>query len=185
MCKKARIVSMLLFALAIAYGSAAARQGVIKAEKRALIKEIMTLTRADQLAESFAMVMLAQLEKDLPATLSSNLPNDLTPQERKAMEERVKESYARVSKKFRERLPAAINFAEVIEEISYPLYYKFFTEDELKDLIAFYKTTTGKKSIEVMPQLGAEAVQRTGILVTPKLTKLMKEIMQEEGQRRE
>ena len=36
------------------------------------------------------------------------------------------------------------------------VYSKHFTADELRDLVAFYRTETGRKTIEVMPSILAE-----------------------------
>lgn len=40
-----------------------------------------------------------------------------------------------------------------------PVYAKYYTEDEINQLIAFYKTPVGKKVISTMPQLMQESMQ--------------------------
>ena len=45
---------------------------------------------------------------------------------------------------------------EVIKDEMVELYAQSFTVKELKDLNRFYKTKTGKKTIEIFPQLFAE-----------------------------
>ena len=39
-----------------------------------------------------------------------------------------------------------------------PLYSKYFTEEEIDDLIAFYKTKTGAKYIEILPDITDESM---------------------------
>lgn len=41
------------------------------------------------------------------------------------------------------------------------LYAKYFSSAELKDLLAFYRTETGKKTLSVMPSLMGEIMERT------------------------
>jgi hypothetical protein len=98
-------------------------------------------------------------------------------------EQQFAERYIRFSKRFRELLQQRINRAEIIEQIYYPLYDKHFTVEELKGLVAFYKTPVGQKAIQVMPQLVQEAMQKASELMLPKLRALVGEIMEEEMNR--
>ncbi len=47
------------------------------------------------------------------------------------------------------------------------LYTSNFTESELKDMIAFYQSPTGKKMLEKMPQLSGEAARVTQARLEP------------------
>lgn len=167
--------------LAVAYCPAAKAQNEITAEKRALIKELFLATRADKLAESFTNVILTQMERDLPKMISE-LPDvtDVTSKDRQQAQVAAAETSARVFRRFKELMPERINFAEVMEQMFYPIYDKFFTESELKDLVAFYKSQTGQKSISVMPQLMQDAMQRSSQALNAKVVDLVNEILQEE-----
>lgn len=57
-----------------------------------------------------------------------------------------------ISQVFAEEMPKLIT--EIV-----PVYAKHFNQDEVKDLIAFYRTPLGKKSIEVMPAVMNECMQ--------------------------
>jgi len=46
-----------------------------------------------------------------------------------------------------------------------PLYARYFTEQELRDLIAFYRTPLGAKTLQVMPQISGEVMR----LIVPRL----------------
>ncbi|KUY17477.1 hypothetical protein BAZ12_00980 [Elizabethkingia miricola] len=46
------------------------------------------------------------------------------------------------------------------EGLMIPTYSKYYTEKELDDMIAFYKTPTGKKMIEIMPDMTKESMQK-------------------------
>jgi hypothetical protein len=85
----------------------------------------------------------------------------MTPQQRKKAESKVNQASARMIQRLRDELPQKINYAELIEQLSYSLYDKYFTEEELQDLIAFYQSPTGK-------------------LVMPNIMKLVNDIVQEE-----
>jgi uncharacterized protein len=160
---------------------AAKAQDEIKPAKRALIKELYMATRADKMAESFTKIILTQMERDLPKMISETPEMaDLKTRDREQVQRTIVETSTRVFRRFKELMPQRINFAEVMEQMFYPIYDKFFTEEELKDLVAFYKSTTGQKSIEVMPQLMQDAVQRSSQALNAKVMELVTEVMQEQ-----
>ena len=41
------------------------------------------------------------------------------------------------------------------------IYAKYFSQEEIRQMIAFYETPVGKKSIEIMPELMSESMQVT------------------------
>jgi len=160
---------------------AAKAQDEIKPAKRALIKELYIATRADKLAESFTQIILTQMERDLPKMISETPGmTDLKTTDREQVQRTIVETSGRVFRRFKELMLQRINFAEVMEQMFYPIYDKFFTEEELKDLVTFYKSTTGQKSIEVMPQLMQDAMQRSSQALNAKVMELVTEVMQEE-----
>jgi hypothetical protein len=59
-------------------------------------------------------------------------------------------------------------------------YDKYFTEAEMKDLIAFYKTSTAQKFIRLVPQISAEMFPRIEKLIGPGLTQLINESFDDE-----
>ena len=46
-----------------------------------------------------------------------------------------------------------------LRELAIPMYDKYFSDEELKGLIAFYQTPLGQKAVKVMPQLSAELME--------------------------
>ena len=60
------------------------------------------------------------------------------------------------------------------------IYDKYFTESEVRDLIAFYKTSTAQKFIRLLPQISAEMLPRIEKLIDPELTQLITESVADE-----
>lgn len=73
--------------------------------------------------------------------------------------------------------------ARVIEDVSVDLYDKYFTEDEIKDLIVFYKSHTGKKTTEVLPKMFGESMTNTMDAVKPKVLEIVAQLVNEETAR--
>jgi|KBSSwiStaDraftv2_1062776.scaffolds.fasta_scaffold1171997_2 hypothetical protein len=64
-----------------------------------------------------------------------------------------------------------------------PVYDKYFTHEEIKALMAFYQTPTGKKAIAVMPQLVGECSEvgrQWGTSLGPEIEKRAKAALQKE-----
>jgi uncharacterized protein len=124
-------------ALAIATASFAASAQEVSPEALAASRELMALTKSDQALDQVITMITPQigqmLEKSNP---------DKGPMIRKILEEML-------LPEMRKAVP------EAIDEIA-TVYARNFTATELAEVIAFYKTPTGKKFIERQPALMAE-----------------------------
>lgn len=61
--------------------------------------------------------------------------------------------------------------------IYYPIYDKYYTTDELKELVVFYKTPLGQKSISILPSImqdSMDAGKKWGESISPELQTRMK-----------
>jgi hypothetical protein len=174
----------LTFILLVIAGvsSLAEAQNTLSEGKRKLIAELIVITKMDKQVNEITDVMLKSMEVTYPIGFQRALENNpnLTPKEREKLAASANESFRSFSKRFRERLPQAINYSQYIEDTVYPLYDKFFSEKELSDLVAFYKSETGKKVIETMPQIYAESTRLAQELLMPKILKLLDELMRED-----
>lgn len=153
----------------------------ISPAKRELIKELLSLTGDQKTVEAVVNSMLDQNEKDMEAMLArTDRDSPLSPAEREAFKRDMRATTARLTRRFRELFSQRVNFMQVIDDISLPIYDKYFSESELRDLITFYKTPTGRKTIEIYPQLFTETMTKTSEVLLPKVRKIMDEIMAEE-----
>lgn len=157
----------------------------ISPEKRALIKELYNAIRAGETAEKITSSMLDHFADRLPFMLGPVLEDSpgLKGKNNEELQRSLAESSRRVLARIKELMPQRVNWAETLEEIAYPIYDKHFTEQELRDLVAFYKTPTGQKSIQVMPDVFKEAMQKASELLGPAMTKLMTDVLDEEKER--
>ncbi|KAI9130745.1 DUF2059 domain-containing protein [Acaryochloris sp. CCMEE 5410] len=148
-------------------------------KKLALIQRLLLITEQKKNAEQRLEVMLANMEETLPKVLA-NMIRDRTQLQGDELVKRVTTTAQRMVKRYRELLPSRVNIGEITEEISTNLYAKYYTEKELKDLIKFYQTPTGRKAIATLPQLTKEALAQSNDILLPEITQLLQEIMQEE-----
>lgn len=181
--RKFAIIS--LYAILFLFAQSAQAQTATPTKKQELLKELITAVDAGNMATKVMDSMLSEMHKQYPIMINQMADADttLTADQRKKMKESVNESYERFSKVFEERLKQKIDLNKFMEDITYSLYDKFFTEDEIKDLIAFYKTSTGKKALSVLPQLSTESLQIVNEKLTPTLITIVTEILTEEEKR--
>jgi hypothetical protein len=162
--------------------SAQEESTAISPEKKKLITELITLTKAGAQVLEITDTMLESMERTYPQVIKQSLSNydQLSPAQQDKISARLNKSYQTFSKKFRDQLPKAIDYDQYVNDTVYPLYDKYFTEKELSDLVAFYKTETGQKIVTTMPRLVGESTRLSEKLLVPKLLKLVDKLMQEE-----
>jgi hypothetical protein len=68
----------------------------------------------------------------------------------------MKGEYPQVPQKFWDTFIAELKPDDMINDFI-PLYSKYFTNEEIKQMIAFYQTPLGQKTLSVMPQLSSES----------------------------
>lgn len=154
---------------------------VISPAKKKIIAEMIVVTKVGEQAESTMTAIFDQLDASYPKLVEEMLKGraDLSEDDKKVvLDILVVKNQGAV--KFRERLVKSINFVEHTEKVMYSLYDKFFTEGELADLVRFYKTPTGIKVNEVMPQLFAESMKITQEVLLPQIIDLTNKIAEED-----
>ncbi|HSP33144.1 MAG TPA: DUF2059 domain-containing protein [Thermoanaerobaculia bacterium] len=152
-------------ALALALPSLAATEPNPTARQRDLVEKLMSVTKMDSMMHSMLDATYAQIEKQY-------LGGDDGDAEAKEMFALFR---AKASK---------IDFFPDMHEAFVRVYAKYFTEDELQDLINFYGTHTGAKSLSLSSQLMTEGMQIAAQHLTPKIEKLMADVQDEMEHRR-
>lgn len=128
--------------------------------QRVLVEKLLELMSMDETVRSAIDTIFAQIQAQFAQSTEA--------------EEEAKELF----ESFRAR-SAKVDFKSLLEEGFIRIYAKYFTEQELEDLIAFYSTPTGRKSIEVMSDLMREGMQLGGEQLGPKIEEIMAEVTAE------
>ncbi|EAW37581.1 DUF2059 domain-containing protein [Lyngbya sp. PCC 8106] len=156
----------------------------IPEDKRQLIEEFLELTGGERTFQQVSQAMLSQMEQQFGAMLNSDLGSQqLSPQERQQMAANLSREMNRITQKYNRLFLERIDYQKIVEQVYYPLYDKYFSKEDLQVLIDFYQSPTGQKTIEVMPQLLQESIQRTTQVIGPTITSIMQEIIAEELKR--
>lgn len=141
--------------------------------KKSLISQFRKLTGADKVSMSL------NVSTDIRGDFNSQMAQekDLTEAQKQELTKFINEANERIDKTAKGFLSDQQTIAKLSEEVIFQIYDKTFTENELKELIAFYKTPTGQKAAAFLPGLskqveqafGQSAVAQLQAIVSPKI----------------
>src|SRR6266480_2771013 len=152
----------------------------VSAEKRALVKQILDLTNSRQSSEAIFNAQFDEMEKQMPdiqwqAISSMEEFKKLTPAQKEEVRTRVKQSSTRQAQRIKELFLQRIDMKQLVEDISYAVFCKHITEAELRDLVTFYSSPTGKKVVAETPALFAESIAKAAELIAPRVNQIVEE----------
>lgn len=142
--KKVLFVVVLVFAIlagfcflptpALAVDKPAAQED--KAAKSKAIEELLYVMRADSLMKREMDQLIGQMSK----ILASEYPD------------------SKEHKEFINELKSKINVKEILQ-LLVPIYDKYYTYDDIEQLIKFYKSPIGQKMLSITPDVASESIQ--------------------------
>jgi hypothetical protein len=178
----AAIAFALVFCTHIANSQTAAPAATpeISAEKKALIREFLDLTNSRTSSEAMFKAQFEQMERDIPEYQWQSISSmdefkRLTSAQQQEVRTKSQESSARMVNRIKELFLARIDMAKIVEDLSYPIYDKHFTEAELRDLVTFYRSETGKKIVAEMPSVISESMGKIGQMIEPRVKEIVEE----------
>ena len=146
----------------------------------AAVNELLT-------AMKYREVMLAsfiKLEQDMPATMTDGVSaaleknTTLSAEQKKKILEKAAREIPAVATTFGATFRDPKLMDELMAEIV-PLYARYFTPEELKQMAAFYRTPAGAKMLFLTPRISHEALQISHRIVMPKIGAAIGKLMQE------
>jgi hypothetical protein len=137
---KTKLLSILLI-LFTAASPAFAQQASVKSEKAVNIERLLKLVGADKLQSQ----MLDQAIAMLKPIFAANGQGD--------------EANRKMANRFSAIMSEELRKTD-LSRIAPELYDKYFTNDEIKGMIAFYESPLGQKTIQVLPALSSESMSR-------------------------
>jgi len=146
-----------VFCAALLLLSAAGAAETPTPEQRQLLNELLDVIHVDQLWPQMMDIAFRTVQETM------------TPQE---------------FERFRTLFASKVDGPAVIRDIYGKIYFKYYTEDDLRALIAFYKTPVGQKMLATMPKLTSDAIDEAQKTLAPQMMAIFDVIEQEREQRR-
>ena len=124
--------------------------------KQENIKVLFQLMQTDSVVDKMMSSMIPMLIKSVPQ------PQDST-------------GLAKMNAMMKKMSDVMMNITKrLLNEDMTGLYDKYFTDAEIKDLVAFYKSSAGKKMVAVSPELNKEMVSILLTKYVPEIDKMLK-----------
>jgi hypothetical protein len=178
-----RILAVILMAGALT--QPAKSDAELTESKQGAIREVIAIVgfvgMAEQMREQQSMVELMQMQPSYPEMMEFAVSEqtDLSEEDRQRLLARLTDFDA-FAERFHSLFVERLDFSTIIETVYTPLYDKTFSEEELRQMLAFYRTPVGRKTIEVTPSLMQEAAAGVEAAVRPLAIGLIQEIVAEE-----
>ena len=131
-------------------------------KKHAAIQELLNLSGDTQRARGIFLSLIEQyFDVITKNTIADFEQKNWTPAEKEKGKAMARDVFARVSKRLREELPARIQYDEKVNRLYLELYDQRFSEAEIQELIAFYKSPIGQKVLAFEPSVAITLQQKT------------------------
>ncbi|MEM9541083.1 MAG: DUF2059 domain-containing protein [Cyanobacteria bacterium P01_E01_bin.42] len=149
----------------------------IPPSKWQLIQQLVEVTQSSQLLDQ----MFGGLFGDESESLLEQMLVQ-SPQYQSATEEERQEMLAqsrRMQARMHELMTEEVNLVEITRNIEIYLYNKYYTEEDLENLLVFYQTPTGRKLVETMPKMAEDSINLSTRLVLPRMMSVFQQLMEE------
>jgi hypothetical protein len=178
-----RILAVILMAGVFAQPAKSAAE--ISESKQAAIREVLEIVglvgMAEQMREQQSMLELMQIQPSYREMMQFAVSEytELSDEDRQRLFDRFRDFDA-FAERFHDLFVERLDFSTIIKTVYTPLYDKTFSEEELRQMLVFYRTPVGRKTIEVTPSLMQEAAAGVETAVRPLAIGLIQEIVAEE-----
>lgn len=151
-------------------------------EKKALILDLLRITEADKTVDKVVAQMMAAHQRQYPLMIAQivNANTNLTEEQRKELIEKSQARSQQSSERLKVLFKEKIDLGALLNKVALVVYDKNFNDAELKDIIAFYKTPTGQKTLKQMPEVMRESMDMTSTLIAPQMAQIITQLMDEE-----
>lgn len=138
----------------------AAAAAPVDPAKQAAIKELLDAIDAQKLVGAIAGSAQVQAKQYVPEILSEALSENktLTDKQKQAAVPTLQKNAVQKLVDSAGQVFTTDSFRQDAMQAQYDAYAKYYSTDEIKDLTKFYKSSTGRKFIQVQDQVGRDVV---------------------------
>ncbi|MDJ1182699.1 DUF2059 domain-containing protein [Roseofilum casamattae] len=154
----------------------------ISETKRSLIYQMLELTGGEEMYRQMQQIVFTEMQNQFAPMMEQVLDNqtNLSPAEKAEQLAKLSSNVDRLIGEFAELMQSEIAYDEMLESVFYPVYDRYFTEEDLRGLIAFYESPVGQKIIAVSPDLFRTSLQLSNEIFVPRMLEIMDRLIQEE-----
>ena len=141
-----------------------------EASRKAAAEEMLQAMRSDEMMNKMLERQKEALVKMIPSLMPKDAPAESMQRVQQMMPKVMDATYKQLT-------------WESLKPDFIQIYSEVFTEQELKDIAAFYRTPLGQKLLEKMPEVSTKSmqiVQKRMVTIMPEVQKVIKETIERE-----
>lgn len=135
-------------------------------DKKSLITQFRLLTSANNVRMRMNFTV-EDIQKELIDLVEKD--DELSAPQKLELKKSALEGGARLDKQVKDFFSDQVKMAPISEEVIFQIYDRTFSESELRELVAFYQTTAGKKALEFLPSLSSQYQKAISEVLLPLL----------------
>lgn len=153
--------------------------GSIDSDKKAAIDELIEVTELNKRIELIKQSFWRNAQRAFRSASLNSLRKDAQFKDVSSDQllEAVNKKADILAEKYKDLFNKRIDLDVLVKKVATDVYAKYFSAQEIRDIIAFYKTSTGRKARELMPKIAAESMRETQELMQPDLKEIVKEVL--------
>ena len=140
------------------------------------------VTGGRQKYEQMQQIFFTQMQQNISLIIEQKIRSsgDLSPAQQEAQIAKFEATNNEFLGQLSEAVQAIMTYDEVLEHVYYPVYDQYFTEEDLRGLIAFYQTPVGEKLITVSPQILQTSIRLTSEIFMPRMIEVMNQLIEKQ-----
>ena len=126
------------------------------------LKKLFDLTGVKNNYAGLNNVIINQMQAGFFQAADQNLDaGSLSEDQKKQVGEMLKNRFGEMVKSYQSYISEEMPYEKVEKEVYMPLYKETYSHDEVKELIAFYDSAVGKKTIEFSQKIPEQAAKKS------------------------
>ena len=126
------------------------------------LKSLFELTGVKNNYAGLNNIIINQMQAGFFQAADQNIDaNSLGDEQKKQVGELLKNRFGEMVKDYQNYVSEKMPYEEVEKEIYMPLYKETYTHDEVKELVKFYSSPVGKKTIEFSQKIPEQAAKKS------------------------
>jgi hypothetical protein len=173
-----KIVILLAAALAFSSVPALAQTAALNADTTVAAKELMDVMNARAMMRASMQQMSQQMPQMLRAMMGPVMEGkgkQLTAEQKKALEVKLEQSIPGMVGAM-QKVFGDPKLSEELERETTAIYARNFSADEMRQMVAFYRSPVGAKMLATMPKLMQESMVASQKIIVPRMGKLIEEM---------
>lgn len=154
----------------------------VKSEEQKVFRHFFEAIGAEAQYNQMMDIMVRQFQQGLASGLQRQAAKveDASQAEKDRVIQLFKQVLFAYVEKIKTAMVAEMPFDELVDNVYYPIYSKYFHVSDIKEVIAFYESPVGKKFVSMSSVLMQEIVSTFNQKYGPKLRELSNRIADEE-----